>query len=80
MEAYPFHHRDLLFNIFTDLDLTFKEIRGVLDYLWEAKAFPPEKEEDASMGGMIYDIQLGQARYTVDVLGYEVVIYQRTEG
>jgi hypothetical protein len=80
MEVYPFHHRNLLFNIFTDLDLTFKEIREILDYLLEAKAFPQEKEEDASIGGMIYDIRLGQVQYSVDVLGYEIVIYQRTEG
>ena len=79
MEVYPFHHRNLLFNIFTDFDLSFKEVRGVLDYLLEAKAFPPEKEEDPSLGGMIYDIRLGKVQYTVDVLGYEVVIYQRTE-
>jgi len=80
MEVYPFHHRNLLFNIFTDFDLSFKEVRGVLDYLLEAKAFPPEKkEEDPSLGAMIYDIRLGKVQYTVDVLGYEVVIYQRTE-
>jgi hypothetical protein len=79
MEIYPFHHRNLLFNIFTDFDLTFKEIREILDYLLEAKAFREEKEEDASMGGMIYDIRLGQVQYTVDVLGFEIVIYQRTE-
>lgn len=79
MEVYPFHHRNLLFNIFTDLDLSFQEVRGVLDYLLEAKAFSPEKEEDPSLGGMIYDVRLGQVQYTVDVLGYEVVIYQRTE-
>ena len=79
MEVYPFHHRNLLFNIFTDYDLTFKEIREVLDYLLEAKAFSQEKEEEASIGGMIYDIRLGQVQYTVDVLGYEIVIYQRNE-
>ncbi len=79
MEVYPFHHRNLLFNIFTDFDLTFKEIREILDYLLEAKAFPKEKEEDASIGGMIYDIRLGHVQYTVDVLGFEIVIYQRTE-
>jgi len=79
MEAYPFHHRNLLFNIFTDLDLTFKEIREVLDYLLETKAFSEGKEGDSSVGGMIYDIRLGQVQYTVDVLGYEIVIYQRNE-
>jgi hypothetical protein len=77
MEVYPVHHRNILFNIFTDLDLTFAQIREILDYLLEAKAFP--KEEDASEGGTIYDIRLGAVQYTVDVLGYEIIIYQRTE-
>ena len=79
MEVYPFHHRNLLFNIFTDLDLTFKEIREILDYLLEAQAFPKEKEEDAPEGARIHDLRLGAVQYTVDVMGYEIVIYQRTE-
>jgi hypothetical protein len=78
MDVYPFHHRNLLFNVVTDLDLTFKEIREILDYLLEAKAFPKEKEDD-SEGGRIYDIRLGPFDYVVDVLGYEIVIYQRIE-
>ena len=78
MEVYPFHHRNLLFNIFTDLDLSIKEIREILDYLLEAHAFPEEKGEDASEGATIHDIRLGPVQYTVDVLGYEIVIYQRT--
>jgi hypothetical protein len=80
MEMYPFHHRNLLFNIFTEMDLTFSEIRGILDYLLEAKAFPGDKEPDGSAGGTIYDVRLGPVQYTLDVLGYEVVVYQRTEG
>jgi len=79
MEVYPFHHKNLLFNIFTDLDLTFTEIRGILDSLMEANAFSRDKEQDASAGGTIYDIRLGPVQYTLDVLGYEVVVYQRTE-
>jgi hypothetical protein len=79
MEVYPFHHRNLLFNIFTDLDLSFKEIREILDYLLEAQAFPKKKEEDVSEGATIHDIRLGAVQYTVDVLGYEIIIYQRTE-
>ena len=79
MEVYPFHHKNLLFNIITDLDLAFTEIRGILDHLLDAKAFPRDKEQDALAGGTIYDIRLGPVQYTLDVLGYEVVIYQRTE-
>jgi hypothetical protein len=78
MDVYPFHHRNLLFNVVTDLDLTFQEIREILDYLLEAKAFPKEKE-DNSEGGRIYDIRLSRFDYVVDVLGYEIVIYQRIE-
>jgi hypothetical protein len=78
MDVYPFHHRNLLFNVVTDLDLTFQEIREILDYLLEANAFPEEKE-DNSEGGRIYDIRLGPFDYVVDVLGYEIVIYQRIE-
>lgn len=77
MDEYPFHHKNLLFNIFTDLDLSFKEIREILDYLLEADVFSAPKNE--LEGGRIHDIRLGSIRYTVDVLGYELVIYQRTE-
>ncbi len=78
MDVYPFHHRNLLFNVVTDLDLTFKEIREILDNLLEAKAFPKEKEDNLE-GGRIYDLRLGPFDYVVDVLGYEIVIYQRIE-
>jgi hypothetical protein len=77
MEFYPFHHRNLFFNIITDFDLAFNEVREILDYLLEAKAFP--EEGDDVEGGRLFDIRLGQTQYTVDVSGYEVVIYQRIE-
>jgi hypothetical protein len=79
MEVYPFHHRNLLFNIFTDLDLSFREIREILDSLLDARAFPRGEEPDAPEGATIHDIRLGSVQYTVDVLGYEIVIYRRTE-
>ena len=77
MEIYPFHHQNLIFNIITDLDLSFQEIRDMLDYLLNAGAFREDKEEWAQ--GKIFDIQLDKVFYTVDVVGYEVVIYQRKE-
>ena len=77
METYPFHHQNLFFNILTDYDLTFREIRGILDYLLKIEAF---KEEGESWEcGKFYDIRLGKARYEVDVNHYEVIIYRRTE-
>ena len=77
MDVFPFHYRNLFFNIITDYDLTFQEVREILDYLLEGEAFAEEKDDFAD--GKIYDIQLGNIRYAVDVNRYEVVIYQRTQ-
>lgn len=77
MEVYPFHHQNLFFDIVTDYDLTFDEVRGILDYLLEVEAF---KEEQENWGqGKFYDIQLGKVLYEVDVNRYEVIIYRRTD-
>jgi hypothetical protein len=76
MEVYPFHHQNLFFSIITDYDLTFKEIRSILDYLRTNEAF---KEEENGGYGKLYDFQLDNVEYEVDVNGYEVVIYRRTE-
>ena len=77
MEVYPFHHRNLFFSIITDYDLSFEEVRGILDYLLEVETF---KEEGEDWGqGKFYDIQLGKVQYAVDANRYEVVIYRRTE-
>lgn len=77
MEIYPFHHRNLFFSIITDYDLSFEEIRGILNHLLEVEAF---KEEGENWGqGKLFDIQLGKVAYAVDVNRYEVVIYRRTE-
>ena len=45
MEVYPFHHRNLFFHIITDYDLSFTEVRGILDYLLDAGAFKEEGED-----------------------------------
>lgn len=75
MEIYPFHHQNLIFNIITDLDLTFKEIRDILDYLLNAGAFRQENEDWGQ--GKIFDVQLDKVLYTLDVVGFEVIIYQQ---
>jgi len=77
MEVYPFHHANLFFNIITEYDLTFKEIRGILDHLLKMEAF--SEEGDQFEGGKFYDIRFENVLYEVDVHRYEVVIYRRTE-
>ncbi len=75
MEVYPFHHQNLLFNIITDYDLTFKEIRAMLDHLIGAGAF---KDQEEGLG-VFYNFELEKVRYEVDVNGYEIVVYRREE-
>ena len=77
MEVYPFHHQNLFFNIITEYDLTFKEVREILDYLLRIGAFSEESDEFES--GKLYDIQVEKVLYEVDVHGYEVAIYRRSE-
>ncbi len=77
MEVYPFHHKNLFFNIITDLDLTFVEIREILDYLLDKAAFSEESDDFES--GKFYDVQVENALYEVDVHGYEMIIFRRTE-
>ncbi len=75
MEVYPFHHKNLVFNIITEYDLTFKEVRDLLDHLLDSHTFDQEDREV----GELHSIQLNQVLYEVDVNGYEVVVYRRTE-
>ncbi len=77
MEIYPIHHKNLIFNIITDYDLTFTEVRGILDYLLNAGAFGEQARVEET--GKFYDVTLEDIQYVVDVNAYEVVVYQRTE-
>lgn len=77
MEVYPFHHQNLFFNIITDYDLTFKEIRNILDQLMKNEAFNIKGENWGCE--KLYNFQLDNVEYELDVNGYEVVIYRRTE-
>ena len=75
MEVYPFHHKNLVFYIVTEYDLTFREVRDLLDHLLDRHSFDQEDREV----GALHSIQLNQVLYEVDVNGYEVVVYRRTE-
>lgn len=77
MEVFPFHHRNLLFKIITDYDLTFQEARDILDYLFAEKAFDEEGENWGD--GKVFNMELGHIRYVVDVNGFEVVVYRGAE-
>ncbi len=77
MEVYPFHHKNLFFNIITDHDLTFTEIRNILDQLLQKEAF--DGKGDHWGCGNLYTLRADNIEYEVDVHNYEVVIYRRTD-
>ncbi len=77
MEVYPFHHKNLFFNVITDYDLRFTEIRNILDQLLEKEAF--HEEGNAGDCGNLYILRAEDIEYEVDVKGYEVVVYRRTD-
>ena len=76
MEVYPIHHNNLLFNLITDYDLSFKEVRAILDDLLDKGVFKEQKEAEA---GKFFDLEIENIQYVIDVNGYEVVVYRRTE-
>ena len=77
MEVYPFHHKNLFFNVITDYDLTFTEIRNILDQLLQKGAF--DGKGDLWGRGNLYTLRADNIEYEVDVNCYEVVIYRRTD-
>lgn len=76
MDVYPISHKNLIFNVITDQDLRFTEIRKLLDYLLDENAFFPDEDALSDMP-KIYEVQIDDYHYVVDVLNFEVAIYKR---
>jgi hypothetical protein len=76
MDTYPIVHRNLIFNIIAEYDISFSEIRKLLDHLIDENAFAVEGQYSAD-GPQMYELYLDDYHYVVDVLNYEVAIYKR---
>ncbi len=76
MDVYPLTYKNLIFNIITDEDISFVEIRKLLDYLIEEQAFDKSRDSLADDPEM-YEIYIDDYYYVVDVQNYEVAIYKR---
>ncbi len=75
MDVYPFHHNNKIFRVFTDYDLTFVELRGVLDELIEIEAFSLDRDEEIEWTS--YQVYFEDFVYEVWVLYPSVIIYTR---
>lgn len=77
MEVYPIEHKGRVFNIITAYDMTFREVRGMLDWLSERGAFRSTPEDEFLGPGKIFTCEVEGVRLEVDVQGYEVIVYRR---
>ncbi len=78
MEVYPIEHKGRIYNIITAHDMTFREIREMLDWLSERNAFLRTPEDEFLGPGKMYTCEVEGFRFEVDVHGYEVVVYRRS--
>jgi hypothetical protein len=94
-DVHPILHKNRIYNIITSLDLSFVEVRAMLDWLAANNAFPQgtveaivdagEEAEETDEGesgegeGRLYTCTLPGVVLEVDVLGYDVVVYRRNE-
>ena len=73
-DVYPIAHNGRVYNIITEMDMTFREVRAMLDWLDAKGAFV----EDETLGpGRFYSVRAEGFLFEVDVQGFEVVVYRR---
>lgn len=78
LETYPIAHRGKVYNIITGDDMTFREVRGMLDWLDGQGAFRRGPEEEFLGPGKLFTCLIDGVTLEVDVQGYEVLILRRS--
>lgn len=78
MDVYPILHRERIYNIITSLDLTFQEVRRMLDWLDAHGAFTVTPEDEFLGPGKLFTCELDGATFEIDVHGFEVVVFRRS--
>jgi hypothetical protein len=74
-DVYPIAHNGRVYNIITAMDMTFREVRGMIDGLEARGAFAGGI--DASESGSLFSCPVEGFVFEVDVQGYEVIVYRR---
>lgn len=74
-EVYPILHKGRVYNVITTLDLTFREVRGMIDALVVLGAFSAGLDE--AEPGEVFTCTFEGVVFEVDVHGYDVVVYRR---
>ena len=74
-DVYPISHDGRVYNIITSMDLTFREVRGMIDALVARGAFAAGPDPNET--GDLFTCAVEGFVFEVDVQGYDVVVYRR---
>ena len=74
-DVYPISHKGRVYNVITAMDLTFREVRGMIDALVPLGVFAagPDVQEH----GDLFTCTVEGFVFEVDVQGFDVVVYRR---
>lgn len=76
-DVYPISHKGRVYNIITAMDLTFREVRGMIDALVAMGAFAAGP--DAHEHGELFSCAAEGSIFEVDVQGFDVMVYRREQ-
>ena len=74
-DVYPISHNGRVYNVITSMDLTFREVRGMIDALVALGAFAAGV--DADEPGGLFTCAVEGFVFEVDVQGFDVMVYRR---
>jgi len=74
-DVYPISHNGRVYNVITALDLTFREVRGIIDASVALGAFAAGTDEHEP--GDLFTCAVEGFVFEVDVQGFDVVVYRR---
>jgi hypothetical protein len=74
-DVYPISHNGRVYNIITSMDLTFREVRGMIDALVALGAFAAGA--DALEPRDLFTCYVEGFVFEVDVQGFDVMVYRR---
>jgi hypothetical protein len=77
-DVYPIQHNGKVYNLVTSYDMTFVEVRALLDGLEERGAFAITPEDEFMGPGKLITCTVLGVTYEVDVQGHEVIVYKRS--
>jgi hypothetical protein len=74
-DVYPISHNGRVYNVITAMDLTFREVRGIIDASVALGTFP--SGAGAHEPGDLFTCAVEGFVFEVDVQGFDVVVYRR---